>query len=87
MRPRRLPAPLGIGLVTASCLIAWSPPAAAQQITGTPGAPSATTTVDGRYLPNPPAPFGGVINLDAKQIPSPGGRRPWCRPRAHPTCC
>ena len=30
------------------------------------GAPDATTTVDGRYLPNPPAPFGGVINLGAK---------------------
>ena len=38
----------------------------AQQITGTPGSPSATTTVDGNYLPNPPAKFGGVINLDAK---------------------
>src|SRR4029077_20482409 len=40
--------------------------ASAQQVTGTPGAPSATTTVDGRYLPNPPTPFGGVINLTAK---------------------
>ncbi len=38
----------------------------AQQITGTPGSPSATTTVDGRYLPNPPAPFGGEIGLSAK---------------------
>ena len=37
----------------------------AADITGTPGSPSATTTLDGRYLPNPPAPFGGVINLDA----------------------
>jgi arylsulfatase len=26
----------------------------AQQVTGTPGAPGATTTIDGRYLPNPP---------------------------------
>jgi arylsulfatase A-like enzyme len=34
--------------------------------TGTPGSPSATTTVDGRYLPNPPESFGGTINLDAK---------------------
>ena len=38
----------------------------AQQITGTPGSPSATTTIDGRYLPNPPAPFGGTINLNSK---------------------
>ena len=38
----------------------------AQQTTGTPGAPSATTTIDGNYLPPPPAPFGGTINMDAK---------------------
>jgi len=37
----------------------------AQQTTGTPGSPSATSTIDGRYLPPPPAPFGGTINLDA----------------------
>jgi len=40
--------------------------AGAQQVTGVPGAPDATTTIDGRYLPNPPPPFGGVITLDAK---------------------
>lgn len=38
----------------------------AQETTGTPGSPSATTTIDGKYLPNPPAVFGGEINLDAK---------------------
>ena len=38
----------------------------AQQTTGTPGSPSATTTIDGKYLPPPPPPFGGTINLDAK---------------------
>ena len=38
----------------------------AQEITGTPGAPDATTTIDGRYLPNPPPAFGGEINLSAK---------------------
>jgi arylsulfatase A-like enzyme len=37
----------------------------AQTITGTPGTPSATQTIDGRYIPPPPLPFGGVINLDA----------------------
>ena len=41
-------------------------PATAQQITGTPGSPSATTTVDGNYIPNPPPAFGGEINLNAK---------------------
>ncbi len=38
----------------------------AQQTTGTPGSPSATTTIDGSYLPPPPPPFSGVINLNAK---------------------
>ena len=41
-------------------------PTFAQQISGTPGSLSATTTIDGKYLPNPPAPFGGTINMDAK---------------------
>src|SRR5262245_48133629 len=47
-------------------LFSTATPATAQQTTGTPGSPSATTTVDGRYLPNPPAPFGGEIGLSAK---------------------
>jgi len=41
-------------------------PTLAQQTTGTPGSPSATTTIDGKYLPPPPAPFNGTINMDAK---------------------
>jgi arylsulfatase A-like enzyme len=36
------------------------------QTTGVPGSPSAKTTIDGSYLPPQPAPFGGVINLNAK---------------------
>lgn len=39
----------------------------AQQTTGTPGSPGATTTIDGRYLPNPPQPFRGEINPNAVQ--------------------
>jgi arylsulfatase A-like enzyme len=42
-------------------------PAAAQDATGAPGSPDATTTIDGRYLPQPPAPFQGEINLNALQ--------------------
>ena len=38
----------------------------AQEITGQPGSPSSTTTIDGRYLPNPSPAFGGQIGLDAK---------------------
>lgn len=41
--------------------------AAAQQVTGTPGSPAATTTIDGRYLPNPPPPFVGDIQTNAAQ--------------------
>jgi arylsulfatase A-like enzyme len=37
------------------------------QTTGTPGAPDATTTIDGRYLPAPPPPFQGKIGLNAMQ--------------------
>jgi arylsulfatase len=37
----------------------------AQTTTGDPGSPDATTTVDGNYLPNPPARFGGTIGLSA----------------------
>ena len=41
-------------------------PALAQQITGAPGSPSATTTIDGKQLPPPPRTFGGVIKESAK---------------------
>jgi len=43
-----------------------APGALAQQINGTPGSPSATTTIDGNQLPPPPPNFGGVIKEDAK---------------------
>src|SRR5262245_10998647 len=42
----------------------------AQQTTGVPGAPNATTTIDGNYIPNPPPAFGGAIGLDAKDSKS-----------------
>ena len=52
----------------AACLL-WAPSTAglAQQTTGVPGSPGATTTIDGKYLPPPPPKFGGVINLQASQ--------------------
>jgi len=54
-------------LLSASVLATISVGSArAQQTTGVPGSPSATTTTDGRYLPAPPPPFGGVINLGAE---------------------
>jgi len=53
-------------------------PAAAQQVTGTLGAPSATTTIDGKQLPPPPPKFGGVIKESAKDS------TPWWPPRIVP---
>ena len=49
-----------------AAVMAAAPAASAQQTTGTPGSPSATTTIDGKYVPPPPAPFGGVINMNVK---------------------
>jgi hypothetical protein len=72
--PKELPKTRGLlklaaaslfSLLIAAAAMFVALPAPAQEITGTPGSPSATTTLDGRYLPNPPTPFGGVINLDA----------------------
>jgi arylsulfatase len=37
------------------------------QTTGVPGSPNATTTIDGRYVPPPPQPFLGRIELNAMQ--------------------
>jgi len=39
----------------------------AQQVTGVPGSPGATTTIDGKYLSPLPPKFGGEINLQASQ--------------------
>jgi arylsulfatase len=55
------------GLVAASLLFALGTTGLAQQTTGTPGSPSATTTIDGRYLPNSPQLFRGDISPNAGQ--------------------
>lgn len=57
---------IGFGVGTAIAVLLLATSGEAQEITGTPGSPSATTTVDGNYLPGPPPKFGGVINLSAK---------------------
>jgi hypothetical protein len=58
-------------------LVAASP-AVAQQISGTPGSPSATTSISGQQLPPPDAKFGGVIKDRALQS------KPWWPPRVVP---
>jgi hypothetical protein len=52
-------------LLTAAAAMFVVLPAPAQQITGTPGSPSATTTISGEQLPAPPGKFGGVIKESA----------------------
>ena len=54
-------------LSTTAFLIIACIPAGAQQTTGVPGSPDATTAIDGRYLPPPPQKFEGEINLNAAQ--------------------
>lgn len=53
-------------------------PAAAKRAAPAPGSPGATTTIDGRYLPNPPAKFGGEITPNALQS------KPYWPPRVVP---
>lgn len=52
--------------------------AVAQQVTGTPGSPSATTTIDGRQLPPPPPAFEGEIKEQALESTQ------WWAPRVVP---
>ena len=62
-------------------LISWlaiTGAAGAQQVTGTPGSPSATTTVSPKQLPPPDPKFGGVIKDDALQS------KYWWAPRVVP---
>jgi arylsulfatase len=57
---------LQLGIISLTFLVAAAAPVTAQQVTGTLGAPSATTTIDGKQIPPPPPKFGGVIKESAK---------------------
>jgi len=50
----------------------------AQQVTGVPGSPTATTTITGKQLPPPDPKFGGVIREKASES------TPWWAPRVVP---
>ncbi len=67
-----------VPLLAATFLAAMTLPASAQQTTGTPGSPGATTTIDGKQLPAPQPKFGGVIKDGALQS------TPWWAPRIVP---
>jgi arylsulfatase A-like enzyme len=68
----------GLAAFLALLGLAPSVPVAAQQVTGAPGSPSATTTIDGKQIPPPPPKFGGVIKEGAKDS------TPWWPPRVVP---
>src|SRR6516164_8641829 len=59
--------PTALALTALTSAMLTCVPATAQQMTGTPGSPGATTTIDGKYLPPPPPKFGGEIGLQADQ--------------------
>ncbi len=63
--------------LSAALLVATAP-AMAQQTTGTPGSPSATTTIDGKQLPAPPGKFGGVMGRTVEDS------KPYWQPRIVP---
>ena len=65
-----------LSLLFATLLIAG--PVTAQQITGTPGSPGATTTLSGKQLPPPDPKFGGVIKEKASESTA------WWPPRIAP---
>jgi len=61
-----------LSAMLAAAIMAAAPAVYAQvQTTGSPGSPSATTTIDGKQLPPPPPQFGGVIKEEAKDS------KPW----------
>jgi arylsulfatase len=59
-------------------LVLCAAPTAAQQITGVPGSPSATTTIEGNQIPAPEPKFGGVIKENAADS------KTWWPPRIVP---
>jgi arylsulfatase len=70
---------LTAGLMVGATVAAVSIPAVfAQQVTGTLGSPSATTSISGKQLPPPDPEFGGVIKQGALES------TPWWAPRVTP---
>jgi arylsulfatase A-like enzyme len=77
MRRNTVNKTIGMALTAAVCSGSASA-AQPQQITGTPGSPSATTTISGEQLPAPDPKFGGMIKDSALQS------KAWWAPRVVP---
>ena len=69
---------LSVTLMIASAILLLASGGDAQQVAGAQGSPESTSTIDGRYLPNPPPKFGGEINVNARDS------KPWWPPRVVP---
>jgi arylsulfatase A-like enzyme len=57
---------LGLTVLTSAVAMSVTLPAPAQQINGEPGSPTSTVVIDGKQIPPPPMPFGGVIKESYK---------------------
>src|SRR5438094_9511028 len=66
------------GMLAVAVMAAASSTRAQLQTTGTPGSPDATVTIDGKQIPPPPMPFGGVIKDSATDS------KPWWPPTVVP---
>ena len=75
---QRPPKTIFLGVLAGLILVLAAVPALAQQVTGVPGSPSATTTISGKQLPPPPPKFGGKIERNAAQS------KPYWPPRVVP---
>ncbi len=72
-------AALAVAMAVSGVALSFHPSSSlAQQVTGEPGSPGATTTLDGKRLPAPDPKFGGVIKEKASESKS------WWAPRIVP---
>jgi arylsulfatase A-like enzyme len=78
MRPKNKLLSFGTSLLTVTTAMLVTLPTPAQEISGTPGSPSATTTISGKQLPPPDPKFGGVIKEKATES------KAWWPPRVVP---
>lgn len=69
---------LAFFLIITAFILSSAVSVSAQEITGVPGSPSATQTIDGKQIPAPALPFGGVIKENATQS------KPWWPPTVVP---
>jgi arylsulfatase A-like enzyme len=78
MKPKTLIGTLTLAILTTLAAMLMAGPSRAQEITGTPGSPSATTTINGEQIPAPPEKFNGKIERTTE------GSKPYWPARIEP---